>query len=427
MLIFDDWQNEIINCTEKRILLCKGRQIGGTTTFARKAAKRLLEKSGTNIIVVSITEDQAQLVIVMVLRFLEEINKNMISRKKTDLTKSQIKLKNNSVIISRPVGSTGNAIRGFTGGILWLNEASRIPEFAIEAAKPVLLTTDGEIWMDSTPFGKQGYFWECFNNKSGIWKVFYKSSEQAINERKISSFWTLEKRDGAIRMLKEEKEEMTELQYGQEYLGLFLEDLRRFFSDEWISKMCTIKRDGIIRGKTYFGADIAGMGEDKNSFDSVDKIDKDKIRQIEHLITKKEYTTQTTNKILDFYDKFHFKKMGIDDMGVGFGVFSELLATSRTKDKVVALNNSRRALDSEDKSKKRLIKEDMYITTLVAGEKGNLKLLDDEDIKLSLASVQIDTKDGKTTIFGKDTHAAEGIVRAVYLAVQDKTLNLWAA
>jgi hypothetical protein len=205
-----------------------------------------------------------------------------------------------------------------------------------------------------------------------------------------------------------------------------LEELQRFFSDEWINKVCIIKRDNIVRGKTYLGVDCAGMGEDKNSFESFDKLSDKKIRQIDNQTTKKEYTMQTTNRIIQLHNFYHYKKIGVDDAGVGFGVFSELINNNKTRDRVVSLNNARRSLDSNDKAKKRLLKEDMYITTLNLGEQAKLKLLDDDDIKLSIASVQIESKDGKVFIFGKDTHIAEGIIRGVYLAEQDKSLNLWA-
>ena len=74
----DPWQKEIIECKAKRIILCKGRQIGGTFTFARKGAKRLVSQPGCHIVVASITEDQAQLVIAMVLVYLEKNHKSLL-------------------------------------------------------------------------------------------------------------------------------------------------------------------------------------------------------------------------------------------------------------------------------------------------------------------------------------------------------------
>src|SRR3989339_700516 len=222
-MLFDKWQEEVLECKSKRILICKGRQIGGTTVLAKKASDRLANNPHEEIMVVSITEEQAQHVIMMVLQFLEHDYKQLLSRKLQDTTKGKILLKNGSSIISKAIGTTGASIRGFTKGVLWI---------------------------DSTPFGKQGYFYKAYENKNGIWTVFYKTTVDVINERPISVNWTEKQRKEALELLEQEKNEMTELQFGQEYLGLFLEDLKRMFSDELISKVCILKRDGIIRGKT---------------------------------------------------------------------------------------------------------------------------------------------------------------------------------
>ena len=62
----DNWQKEIIGY-DGNTLLCTGRQVGKTLTMSRKAAKYMLEHRNARIIVVSLTEDQAQLIIVMIL------------------------------------------------------------------------------------------------------------------------------------------------------------------------------------------------------------------------------------------------------------------------------------------------------------------------------------------------------------------------
>ena len=62
---YDDWQEEMIEDTSQYIMLCKGRQIGGTSTFAEKAVKWMKERK-SKILVGSITEEQAKLVILMV-------------------------------------------------------------------------------------------------------------------------------------------------------------------------------------------------------------------------------------------------------------------------------------------------------------------------------------------------------------------------
>lgn len=426
----DNWQKEVIKDKSKRILICKGRQIGGTTVFARKAAERLANNRNEEIMVVSITEDQAQLVIIMVLSFLEKLYPNLLSKKKQDATKSKLLLRNRSLIISRPVGQTGSSVRGFTKGVLWLNEASRLPEFVFEAAKPMLLTTDGDIWMDSTPFGKQGYFYECFKNENSFWKIFYKTSEEVIKEREICATWTMAQREGALRLLEQERAEMTELQYGQEYLGLFLDDLRRFYEDEWIEKVCILKRPEIMpKTDNYMGVDIARMGGDKTTYQGLHNYP-GITRQIEHHQEDHKLTTHTERRIIDFAERYN--KIGIDagSGSLGVGIYDHLLENIKTRKKVVAMNNRALSQDTSGKRDKiRMKNEDYHDNLKSMGEHGELLLLDDEEIRNSFRSIQIEIikDEGMITnikIHGNNAHIVEGIKRAAYLAKKEKSKNI---
>ena len=128
--------------------------------------------------------------------------------------------------------------------------------------------------------------------------------------------------------------------------------------------------------------------------------------------------------------EYNFRKIGVDDGGVGFGVFSELLRETDTKRKVVALNNASRPLDT-DKAKKRILKEDMYFNLLSLMEHKKIRLLDDDELIDSLKSVQWEivireNQQSKIRIFGRNTHITEGLIRAAWLAYQDKSLNIWA-
>ena len=284
MILLDKWQKEILDCKAKYILLCKGRQIGGTFIFARKCSERMVSQRGCKIVVASLTEDQAQLVIAMVLGYLEKNYKDFIKKPYSrNVTKSVINLKNGSQIISRPVGTTGNAVRGFTGHVLYLNEASRMQEFIFEAAKPILLTTAGDIWMDSTPKGMEGYFYKSWVNKNKRFKVFYYTSEEVIKNREISESWTIEQRESALRFLDEEKEDMTKFQYQQEYLGMFVGGIQRFIPDELIDARCNIDptKPYTPIGDKFQGIDLARMGGDEIVLTSFDRILRKRLRMFD--------------------------------------------------------------------------------------------------------------------------------------------------
>jgi hypothetical protein len=284
--------------------------------------------------------------------------------------------------------------------------------------------------MDSTPFGKQGYFYESWLNKHNRFKVFYKSSEEVMKNRPINNSWTKKQRRESLQMLEEEKNDMGELAYAQEYLGLFMEDLRRLCTPEWLVKVCILDKYKYRHQVPHFlGLDIARMGKDKGTYEIIAKISPTNLQHVESIVTEKQYTTQTTDRILRLNDSWNFKKIGIDagSGSLGVGIMDNLMREPKVCRKVEALNNRRIVLDKYNETSRGLLKEDMYDCMINLGEMGYLKLLKDPEVIASLESVQIEfvEKEGRKTmikIWGRDAHIAEGIIRAVWLANQ-KTLN----
>jgi hypothetical protein len=138
---------------------------------------------------------------------------------------------------------------------------------------------------------------------------------------------------------------------------------------------------------------------------------------------------ETYNKILELDKLWNFKAIYVDDGGIGSGVFDYLLANDQTKRKAVAINNRARPLDRDEEHKKKILKEDLYNNLLMLMEQGMIKLLDDDDIFLSLKSVQYEyvTKVNALTklrIFGNWTHHAESLTRAAH-CMSDKRNGLW--
>lgn len=429
----DKWQQEILDY-QGNILLCTGRQVGKTTVFAIKAAKYLVEHKNARIIVVSLTEDQAKLIIVMILSYLEKHNLKLIETGRNRATSGKIMLKNGSQVIARPVGNTGDAVRGFTGDILIIDEASRMPEMAFAAARPTLLTTAGKIWMCSTPAGKQGYFWDSYQNKGERFKVWHISSEKVLTERPISEDWTKTQSDEAIKYLRSEKLDMTELQYGQEYLGMFLDDLRRFFDDELLRQCCILKRETPMPMKdNYMGVDIARMGNDESSFEILSAPRGKVMKQIENIVTKKTLTNETEDKIKELTNTCNLLKVGIDagSGSLGVGIYDHLLQDVILKKKVIPMNNRTISLNRDGSDKQRIFKEDLYDNLKSMMEHGEIQLLDDDNLLASFRSIQFEfTKDEgqkitRVKIFGNYSHIVEGLIRAAWLAKKEKSKKMF--
>jgi prolyl oligopeptidase PreP (S9A serine peptidase family) len=249
-------------------------------------------------------------------------------------------------------------------------------------------------------------------------KTFHINSEE-VAEQRVEPYRTIMK-----QYLAREKARMTELQYTQQYLAQFLEELRQFFPDDLIRKcQVAVRQSPHIGSEVYCGIDIARMGGDECVF-SIFERKGDTLVQIENIVKTNILTTQTTQMVLDLDMKYNFKRVYIDDGGLGVAVFDHLLSIEQTKRKVVAINNASRALDKDESRKKKLLKEDLYANLLRMMETDKIKFLQDNNIFLSLKSIVAEeTSDKKEMrIYGRYSHIAESIIRSAW-CVKEKHLN----
>lgn len=411
----DIWQKKYIFETKPNqdCFLLTGRQVGKTTGMSIKAIELCINhfKKGEAVLICSITEKQAYHMLAKALAYAKEIYPDEIKGGKDKPTMHRINFRNGTSILCYAAGETGEGLRGMTIKKLMIDEGSRMSEEFYIAVIPMLSVVKGSMDIASTPFGKK--------NKDGSLKFFYKCS---LDDHYTKFYVSAEDCPRHTKeFLEKEKARLSRLAYAQEFLALFLDELQRVISDELIKKCCILKRRKEFQpGRYYLGCDVAGFGRDECTFEIFDKISKDEIEQVENIIEKRNLTTDTSDRIIKLDLIYKHRKLGVDDQGIGFGVFSELKNNDRTKRKVEALNNSARAIDYQGEKSKKLLKEEMYMNLQVLMEKGKIKLLDDDEIKASLSSMQYD-EDG--SIFGSYSHICEGIVRGLWLASQDKSLK----
>lgn len=439
-LLLDPWQQEIIDY-DGNILLGKGRRIGATHTFAKKAVEHLIKNKNNHpssqIVCVSLTEDQAQLIIAFAHDYAKLNCPKLIAKGKDKPTLNRLILnvdKNRRILLARPVGTTGDSARGFEGQILMVDEASRMPKSFWVAAKPILATTGGKIWMWSTFFGTENYFYDKFKesciakNPKSKFKVWLKTTEEVFANREISESWTKEQQEEGLKFLEEEKRDMTTLEYAQEYLASASNDLRQFFKEELIHSCMNIDREVLTPipslSDNYLGVDIAGMGSDETVLFSLTQTPRKKIEQIDMEITTKTRTTETITKIKIADKRWDYRQIGVDDGGMGVGVFDNLREDDQTKRKVIAINNASRGLEYNSTHKKRILKEDLYNNLLSLMEQGLISLWKDERIFMSLSSIQVEYINGKLKIHGRYSHITEALIRAAW-CIKNKPLNIW--
>ena len=418
-LTLDDWQKAYIfdkNPSQDNFLLC-GRQTGKTAAMSLRAVELCVNhfKKGENVLINSVTEKQAYRILARANVYANEKYKNKVVWKGKDKpTKHRLVFKNGTAILCYAAGEKGEGLRGDTIKKLMCDEGSRMSEEYFIATIPMLSVVEGSMDIASTPAGKL--------HKDGSEKFFYKCSKDPEFKKTYVNAENCPRHTKTF--LEKAKTRMSRLSYAQEFLAEFTDALTTLFSRELVRKVCVLKRrKGKFRGEYYLGVDIAGFGRDDCTYELFQRMSDGTIEQRDNIVEKRNYTTDTTRKILElnkYYDSI--KKIGIDDGGIGFGVFSELMDCITVRRKVIPLNNASRPTDYEGNKSKKLLKEEMYFNLLSLMQQGKIKLLDDDEVMASLMSMQVD-EDGK--IFGSNSHIAEGIDRGVWIAMQCKGLNIF--
>lgn len=435
---YDPWQQDILDA-KGNVLVNKGRQTGGTETFAHKSGEYMKNNPNHQIICVSDTLDQAENIINMVLNYLGEKYPKLIDRGKKKPTKTRVWLKNGAHIISRPVGTTGDAVRSFTGNILYVDEAALMPRTFWVAALAVLFSTGGKIWCSSTPRGKfegkgtkRTYYYEAYLNLQKKWTIIEQTAEWVAENRPICKTWTQEQHDEALEFLEDRRNDLSKAEYDREYMAKFTDENQQWFDDKLIRSRMVAKRPEHIDFDWFVGQgnDVARKGLDPGSYEVFRNPDNSiRLIQLENQTSKEQPITTTSDHIIGLDEKFHGDHIFLDDEGaIGKGVLDILMKDERVRRKTHGISNSKMIINQEGKEVG-IKKTQLYVKLLSMMEKGEIDLLDDESIFQSLKSIQYvyDTdSNGKRhlKIFGHDAHICEGITRATEL-LKYKHLNPW--
>ena len=416
----DGWQKEVL-AYKGNIVVCSGRQTGKSTVVAIKAAEFAVNNPNKHVLIVSVTEDQARELLAKAQMYIADTYEKRIKTNKSFTNKEKCTLTNGSIIRTKAVGQSGLGVRGFTIDMLIADEAAFMPEDVWPAVTPMLSTTGGDIILLSTPHGRHGYFFQSFNNPDLGFKVFYVNSVENAEKREIADSWPAWRKEKHLQFIASERARMSERQFAQEYLGQFV-DADQFFPDNIIRKsMLQQRMIGIGEGRDYFlGVDVARMGDDKCTFEIIERKNQLLIHR-ESIVWKKVLLSEVTEKIKFLHEHWKFRRIYIDDGGIGVGVFDNLYSTPGMKKIVMAINNAQRIYDYNPNGTpkaKKLLKEDLYNNLLHLMETGKILILDDGDIWQSFKSIQFEymnEKGGATIrIYGDDSHIVEGLIRAAW-------------
>ncbi|MBI3207800.1 MAG: hypothetical protein HYZ37_02730, partial [Candidatus Solibacter usitatus] len=148
----DPVQSAVLRSHSSRCILNCTRQWGKSTIAAILALHRALHHEASLILCISPSERQSAELIRKAQSFLTLLN---IRPKSDNQNKSSIVLPNKSRIVGLPCRE--QTIRGFSAvSLLLIDEAARVPKSLYHAVRPMLAVSNGDLWMMSTPNGRQG-------------------------------------------------------------------------------------------------------------------------------------------------------------------------------------------------------------------------------------------------------------------------------
>ncbi|MBI3208795.1 MAG: hypothetical protein HYZ37_07825 [Candidatus Solibacter usitatus] len=217
----DSIQCEVLRSNSRRCLLNCTRQWGKSTIAAIIALHRALFLERSLILCISPSERQSAELIRKAKSFLEQMN---IRPKSDNQNKSSIVLPNNSRIVGLPCRE--QTIRGFSAvSLLLIDEAARVPKTLYHAVRPMLAVSNGDLWMMSTPNGRQGFFYDAWMSPE-----WHKIELPATKCPRFSRAF-----------LDEERQALGEPLFSQEYLCQFTDPEGSLFSYKLLEPAFTEK------------------------------------------------------------------------------------------------------------------------------------------------------------------------------------------
>jgi hypothetical protein len=214
----DEWQATVLRSRERRIILNCTRQGGKSSVVACKALHIGLYEPGSLILLLSRSLRQSAELAKKVFDGYEATGRHVPP---TAETKLALELSNGSRVVALPGGDEGS-IRGYSGvRALIIDEASRCPDALYVALRPMISVSQGSLILLSTPFGRRGFFHQVWSEATTWLKVM-------VPAERIPRL--------APAFLAEERRELGERWYAQEYQCQFVEAMGQLFAEEDIDR-----------------------------------------------------------------------------------------------------------------------------------------------------------------------------------------------
>ncbi len=216
----DPWQAELITCHARQIMTLCTRRAGKSQSVACRVLSRCLTRK-TYVLVHNPTGDQSKEFLQLV-RDMNEAMGSPLPLLRNSLT--EMKWLNGSRVHAKADSPKGS--RGPTPDLIVLDEAAQISDELYHSIKPMMLLGKAEMMAMSTPYGKDGWFFNLWDSASAMehWKTFHITADECPRIDRL--------------VLEEHRATMPPRWFDQEYYCVFNNAIDSVFGKEVIESAC---------------------------------------------------------------------------------------------------------------------------------------------------------------------------------------------
>jgi len=208
----DPWQADALRSRAPRVALNVHRQGGKSHVAALKAIHCAAYQPGSLVLVVSPSQRQSGELFRRISDMWRVMGRPIPADNENTTT---LALSNGSRIVALPADP--ETIRGHAAArLLVIDEASRVSDELMVAARPMLAISQGQLLAISTPRGRRGWWFRAVTEHGSGWEV---TTHRASENPRLSKAF-----------LDAERSDMTDLDYRQEYECEFVDGAGSLFA-----------------------------------------------------------------------------------------------------------------------------------------------------------------------------------------------------
>lgn len=371
-----DYQAAILDDPNSDVVTTCGRQVGKTETGGAIAADAFISSDGWDVMIAAKWQETADEMLRRAKSHLKNAGFGESHPEIESWNKTEVESSTGGRLYSKTLkvadGEAGDNQRGKLPRVVVLDESAIVDGEAIQQViRPMFLThgENHELYLFSTPRGKQGFHYEKHKNDDSWSSHHVPSSANPLIDDDY---------------LADECESVDELTWKQEYLGQFIDLGEVYLPSNLVRPAIADSPPSRAEGsRAWLGVDVARGGHDRTVYTAVDE------KGSVFLIASEDTSTMpgVVGRIKSLDARHDFSGILIDENAVGGGVVDFSTEAPKLEGKVEAVTFTTKT------------KQAMYQGLKKAFEAGEMQLPEHDRLIHELTSLQFDfTQHGKLRV-----------------------------